>query len=152
MSRTETPNAFLLDVNALIALAWPTHVHHGQTRQWFDASASSGWATCPITQLGFVRVSSNPKIVRDAVSPREALAMLERFIGLAGHRFWSTEIGLASTGPFASLAMVGHRQVTDAYLLALAQHYDGRLATLDRGIADLIADRNERSRWVEFVG
>lgn len=149
--RTNPISGYLLDVNVLIALTWPTHVHHAQARQWFDRNSRSGWATCPITQLGFVRVSSNAKIIRDAVSPREAVAMLERLLGLPGHAFWPDELTLESSGPFASLSLVGHRQVTDAYLLSLVQHHDGKLATLDRGIADLIGDRRHRTRWVELI-
>jgi toxin-antitoxin system PIN domain toxin len=141
----------LLDVNVLIALTWPTHVHHEMARRWFDYNAAAGWATCPITQLGFVRVSSNPKITRDAVPPREAVAMLERLVALPGHRFWPDGIAVAASGAFASLSFIGYRQATDAYLLVLAQHHDGRLATLDHGLAELIAERSQRTRWVELI-
>lgn len=141
----------LLDVNVLVALTWPTHVHHGEARYWFDQYSAAGWATCPITQLGFVRLSSNTKIIRDAVSPRDAVAMLERLTALPGHEFWSDQLPLSATGPFASLAFVGHRQVTDAYLLALAQRKDEKLATLDRGVAELIADHGQREQWIETI-
>lgn len=144
-------SGYLLDVNVLVALTWPTHIHHAPARQWFDRKGPAGWATCPITQLGFVRVSSNPKIIRDAVSPREAIDTLERLLELPGHRFWPDEFALASVGPFESLSLVAHRQVTDAYLLALVKRHDGKLATFDRGIADLIADRPERDRRVELI-
>lgn len=144
-------SGYLLDVNVLIALSWPTHVHHVVARRWFDSESGSGWATCPITQLGFVRVSSNPKIIPDAVSPREAIVVLARLMKLPGHRFWSDETTVSATGPFASLALVGHRQVTDAYLLALAQRNGGKVATLDRGVAELVAERGERTRWVELI-
>lgn len=143
--------ASLPDVNVLVALTWPTHIHHDVARQWFERKARVGWATCPITQLGFVRISSNPKIIKDAVSPGEALAVLERLLALPGHQFWPADIALTSAGAFASLAMVGHRQVTDAYLLALTQQQEGRLVTLDRSIVDLIADRAQRTKWVEFI-
>ncbi len=144
-------SVYLLDVNVLVALTWPTHVHHVAARRWFDRNCASGWATCPITQLGFVRLSSNPKIIRDAVSPREAVAMLERLVALPGHQFWPDDVMVAATGSFASLAFVGHRQATDAYLLALAQQQGGELATFDRGIAELIADRGQRERWIESI-
>ncbi len=144
-------SGYLLDVNVLIALTWPTHVHHVAARRWFDRNSAHGWATCPITQLGFVRVSSNPKIIRDAVVPREAVAMLERLVQLPGHAFWTDEVAVAAAGPFASLAFVGHRQATDAYLLALARQRGGKLATLDKGVAELIAERGERPRWVEWI-
>lgn len=144
-------SAYLLDVNVLIALTWPTHVHHAAALLWFRKKASAGWATCPLTQLGFARVSSNPGIIRDAVTPREAVAMLKRLVDLPGHRFWPDEISLESAGPFASLTLVGHRQLTDAYLLSLVQQREGKLATLDRGIGSLIADREQRARWVEQI-
>lgn len=144
-------SGFLLDVNALIALTWPTHVHHVITRRWFDDNAARGWATCPVTQLGFVRISSNPKIIRDAVAPREAVSQLARLVELPGHQFWPDDVCVAPAGSFASLAFIGHRQTTDAYLLALAQRHEGRLATLDKGVAELISERAERSRWVALI-
>jgi toxin-antitoxin system PIN domain toxin len=144
-------SGWLLDVNVLIALTWPTHVHHATVRRWFDDNAARGWATCPITQLGFVRISSNPKIIRDAVTPREAVAVLARLARLPGHEFWPDDITVALAGTFASLAFVGHRQTTDAYLLALAQRRDGRLATLDNGIAELLSEQDERRRRVTLI-
>lgn len=144
-------NGHLLDVNVLIALTWPTHVHHIAARRWFDRESPRGWATCPITELGFVRVSSNPAAIRDAVGPAEAVAMLQRLTALPGHRFWPDEVELTGAGPFASLSLVGHRQVTDAYLLTLARHHGGKLATLDRGAPELIAERKARADWVELI-
>ena len=141
----------LLDVNVLIALTWPTHVHHGPARHWFERYSDAGWATCPITQLGFVRLSSNPKIIRDAVSPREAVSMLARLTALSGHVFWPDTIGVNASGPFAALSFVGHRQATDAYLLALAQCREGQLVTLDRGIGELIPDPAARPRSIELI-
>ncbi|MFU8815664.1 MAG: TA system VapC family ribonuclease toxin [Pseudomonadales bacterium] len=143
--------AYLLDVNVLVALTWPTHIHHKAARSWFDRVGAAGWATCPITQLGFVRVSSNPVAIRDAVRPPEAVAVLKRLTDLPGHRFWPDEIPVAGSDPFESLSLVGHRQVTDAYLLALVQQQDGKLATLDRGVASLLPDREQRPRWVELI-
>ena len=144
-------SGYLLDVNVLIALTWPTHVHHVAARAWFDRNAPAGWATCPITQLGFVRVSSNSRAIRDAVRPAEAIAMLGRLTALPGHRFWPDEVPVAFAGPFESLSLVGHRQVTDAYLLVLARHHGGRLATLDRSVPDLLRDPDERVEWVEVT-
>lgn len=143
--------AHLLDVNVLIALTWPTHVHHRVARTWFDRESAAGWATCPITELGFVRVSSNPKAIPDAVRPQHAVSLLQRLTRLPGHRFWADEAPVTATGPFASLSLIGHRQVTDAYLLALARHHGGKLATLDRGVSGLVAVREERSHWVELI-
>lgn len=144
-------SGYLLDVNVLIALTWPTHVHHAPARRWFRTRADTGWATCPVTQLGFVRVSSNPKIIRDAVTPREAVAMLQQLTRWPGHRFWPDDFAVTPSGPFAALALVGHRQVTDAYLLALAQHHKARLATLDKGLPELIREHNKRHQHIELI-
>jgi toxin-antitoxin system PIN domain toxin len=144
-------SAHLLDTNLLIALAWPQHIHHESAHDWFDKVGHSAWATCPLTQLAFVRLSSNPRIIPEAVSPREALEILKRITELSGHRFWRDEISPLEAAVFGSIALVGHRQVTDAYLLALAQHHDGRLATLDAGIAELIPMHKNRSRHVTLV-
>lgn len=142
---------YLLDVNMLIALTWPKHIHHETAHRWFKRNHTAGWATCPVTQLGFVRISSNPKIIADAVSPREAVAMLERLVKLPHHEFWADDIAVGGDGPFSSLALIGHRQVTDAYLLSLAQHHHGKLATLDQGIAELVCNDVDRAQCLEQV-
>jgi uncharacterized protein len=144
-------SAHLLDTNLLIALAWPQHIHHAPAHDWFDKVGHTAWATCPITQLAFVRLSSNPRIIAEAVSPREALEMLRRITALPGHRFWRDEVMPMEAAVFSSIALVGHRQVTDAYLLALAQHHDGKLATFDAGIAELIPVHKDRARHVTFI-
>jgi uncharacterized protein len=74
--------AQLLDVNVLIALAWPNHVHHNPARSWFEASSSDGWATTPVTELGFVRISSNKRLIPDASSPGTALDVLRALCSL----------------------------------------------------------------------
>ena len=66
----------LLDINVLVALAWPNHEHHDISHRWFAAHAAAGWATCPLIQCGFVRISSNPKIIANAVKPDDAIALL----------------------------------------------------------------------------
>lgn len=142
----------LLDTNVLIALAWPQHVHHAQAHAWFDSVGHKAWASCPLTQVAFVRISSNPKIIPDAVSPHDALAALVKITALAGHHFWPDVIAPAHEGTFASLALVGHRQVTDAYLLALAQHNEGKLATFDKGVSDLLPAPKDRHKHVVVIG
>lgn len=141
----------LLDINLLIALAWPHHIHHAAAHSWFDKSGHNSWATCPITQLGFVRISSNPKIIPQAVSPREAMEMLRRITALPGHVFWPDEITPSEAAVFNSTALVGHRQLTDAYLVALAQHHHGTLATIDGGPEQLIVGQKERSLLVTQI-
>lgn len=141
----------LLDTNLLIALAWPQHVHHAQAHVWFGKVGREAWATCPLTQLAFIRISANPKIIPDAVSPREALALLVKIVAVPGHQFWPDDISPTEAAAFTSLALVGHRQVTDAYLLALAQHHKAKLATFDIGVTELIKAHKERSRHVALI-
>lgn len=127
----------LLDVNMLIALAWPSHVHHAVAQTWFAKNSSVGWATCALTQCGFVRISSNPKIIPEAVTPADALGMLNEIVKLKNHMFWSDDISLLDSSVPSSL-LVGHRQITDAYLLGLAIRHRGRLVTLDAGVSSLL--------------
>lgn len=131
----------LPDVNVLVSLAWPNHVHHGAAREWFGDAHGHGWATCPVTEAGFLRVSSNRRVIPDARSVREALAVLTALRGVAGHRFWADDISLADCPEIAVAALDGYRQVTDAQLLALAARRGGTLVTFDRGIGAL-AERN----------
>jgi toxin-antitoxin system PIN domain toxin len=129
----------LLDLNLLAALLWPSHEHHAVAHDWFDRRRVDGWATCPLTQLGFVRLVSNPAFSRDALSVREALSLLVRNLEHPDHVFWSADRGVTSLTPMAS-SLRGHPQVTDAYLLALAHHHGGRVATFDRGLGELAAE------------
>ena len=128
----------LLDLNVLIALAWPSHIHHLRAHKWFAKAQNSGWATCPITQSGFVRLSSNPKILPGAVSPKEALHLLEQITRLPNHLFWEDSIALVDTVVFKDSNIIGYRQITDAYLLSLAIHNKGCLVSFDNGIATLV--------------
>lgn len=127
---------YLLDVNVLLALAWPSHVHYAQAQRWFSRKRGAGFRTCPITQTGFARISSNPKFIADAVSPAQALALLGEITSLPGHGFWPDDLELrrAVSG---TKWVPSHRQITDAYLVALAKARGGRFATLDRGVLAL---------------
>lgn len=124
----------LLDVNVLVALAWPNHAHHTAARRWFDADSAAGWATTPITELGFVRISSNKKIMPYAATPGTAIDVLTGLCALAGHEFWSDDARLAEPA-LAFDALGSHLQVTDVHLAVLAAKRKGRLVTFDRGIA-----------------
>ena len=134
----------LLDVNVLIALAWPNHVHHAAARSWFEQHRKDGWATCPVTEAGFVRVSCNPAAVRHTVTPLDAIGLLMRLTRLASHEFWPLDRSIAELPETIAGRLQGYRQVTDALLLAAAIRRGGRLATLDGGIAGL-ASADERA-------
>ncbi len=128
-------SVYLLDVNLLVALAWPNHIHHAAAHEWFDRVASPGWATCPITQCGFIRVSSNKKAIPAAVTPSAAIELLSSMLAERNHVFWPDS--LRWDQPELRLThrlLAGHQQVTDAYLLALAIQNDGVVATFDKGL------------------
>jgi uncharacterized protein len=141
---------YLLDVNVLIALAWPLHVHHVIAHDWFEKVGQKSWASCPLTQLAFVRISANPKIISAAVSPREAAEALAQMTALTGHVFWPDSLPVEDLKTFNSNTIVGHRQVTDAYLIELAKYHKGKVATLDSGLADLLP-QSERAKHVAYI-
>lgn len=121
----------LLDVNALVALAWDSHVHHAQMRAWFAANSAAGWATCPITESGFVRVSSNPKALPSVIGVAAAREVLSGLRASPGHGFLADDV---SANDSDVPAITGYRQVTDAHLLTLARRSGMRLVTFDASI------------------
>jgi uncharacterized protein len=124
---------FLLDANVLIALAWPAHEFHDGVGRWFALHSRAGWATCPFTEAAFVRVLSNPAFSANALTPRNAVLVLESNVDLPHHQFWPDSIPVADVlKNFERLT--GHRQITDAYLVGLAVRHRGKLATFDKGI------------------
>jgi hypothetical protein len=141
----------LLDVNLLVALAWPNHVHHLVAHRWFSRHARRGWATCSIVELGFIRVSSNARALPAAVSPQEAMALLQRITALPRHHFWPDDVRFAESPHVARSRVVGHQQVTDAHLVALAIRHGGCLATLDRGVRALVPAGHPVEGVVEVV-
>jgi uncharacterized protein len=128
--------SILLDANVLIALAWPAHEAHSRVGSWFRQHSGHGWATCPFTQCALVRILSNPAFSADALSVENAFSVLEANLNLPGHQFWPADIPLSQV-PKQVGKLSGHAQITDAYLIGLALHHRGKVATLDRGIAEL---------------
>jgi hypothetical protein len=125
----------LLDVNVLIALFDPTHVHHDATHTWFGENAAHGWATCALTENAVVRILSNPSYPGRRTTLRDAASHLRQFCESARHTFWASSVSLLDTTRFRLNHVQGHQQITDVYLLCLAVHEGGRLATLDGAIA-----------------
>lgn len=124
----------LLDVNVLIALLDADHSLHARATQWFAANARRGWASCPITQNGCVRVMSHPGYPH----PLTARAVIERLAEATTgplHEFWPDDVSLLDGGGFDASRIHGPRQITDLYLLALAIRRGGRLVTFDASIA-----------------
>ena len=123
----------LLDVNLLIALFTPNHVHAQRAHSWWQENKSHGWASCPITQNGYVRITSQPSFPY-ASTTAAALAKFKDAIGRTQHAFWTDDVSIADESIFDPAFLLGHRQVTDTYLLALAMKNGGSLVTLDRSI------------------
>jgi hypothetical protein len=126
----------LPDVNVLIAIAWPTHVHHSAAIKWFDASADSGWATAPPTEAGFLRLSMNPAVVGRPVQAREATALMRELRMVGAHRFWTDDTDALSLDREAD-RIQGYRQITDVHLLNIARRNAGSVATLDGGFVGI---------------
>lgn len=127
-------SASLLDGNVLVALADAAHVHHDQATRWFVARDAS-FATCPITQGTLLRMLLRFQAVPDAATAAQVLAGI---VAHRLHRYWPADLSYADVD---WKGVLGHRQVTDAYLVALARHHGGRVATFDRGLAALHPDR-----------
>jgi toxin-antitoxin system PIN domain toxin len=126
--------AALLDVNVLVALFSPDHIHHDVAHDWFAEHRADGWATCPITENGLLRVLSNPKVVANAERPSTLAAMLAKFRTSSDHLFWPDAVSLCDEKLFNRSFLAGPRQLTDIYLLGLAKKMGGALATFDRTI------------------
>lgn len=124
----------LLDVNALVALFDPSHVHHGAAHRWLSEHRRQGWATCPLTENGLVRVVSNPKYPGHRTTLTDAVERLATFRASGDHEFWPDSLSCCDPGCLDFRHVLGHRQVTDVYLLALAVENRGRLVTFDRSV------------------
>ncbi|MBD3941898.1 hypothetical protein IF188_09350 [Microbacterium sp. NEAU-LLC] len=125
----------------LIALAWPTHVHHRRARSWWDTAEE--WATTPVTESAFVRLSINPHVVGTPVTVPTALAMLAAIRATPGCRF--VPDGASLTTPSIGLDRVATPgQITDVHLVNLAASTGLILATLDAGILDMLAPDDRR--------
>lgn len=123
----------LLDVNVLIALLDGSHIHHGLVSDWLSRAVRNGWASCPITQNGCIRILSQPGYPNSAPAAQvaERLAEATRH---SSHVFWADSISLLHPGRLMWEHVLSSRHVTDAYLLALAVEQGGRFVTLDRSI------------------
>ena len=124
----------LLDVNVLVALFDPDHVHHDLAHDWFLNQRRAGWATCPLTENGLIRVLSSPRYRDVGLAIADIAARLHVLKTTGRHTFWADDVSLSDERLFRPLRMRGHRQITDVYLAGLAQAKGGHLATLDRGI------------------
>lgn len=140
----------LLDVNVLVALFDPDHVHHDLAHDWFADNRRFGWATCPVTENGFVRVLSNPAYGSPVPRAAELTERLRTFCASGGHTFWSDAVSLTDESLFDPSMLGGSRQVTDVYLLGLAARRGGWLTTFDRTIR-LAAVRGATTQTLQVI-
>jgi uncharacterized protein len=124
---------YLLDVNVLLALAWPSHEFHEAAHNWWTRSKNR-WATCALTELSFIRLSSNPAYTADAVTPFEAATLLEKLVAVGQHEYWR-ELPRLKGEDFQKLS--GHKQVADFFLSELAGMHSAKLATFDSGMRSI---------------
>jgi toxin-antitoxin system PIN domain toxin len=122
----------LLDVNLLLALFDRAHIHHSRAMAWWSENHDSGWASCPLTQNGFVRISAQKGYPRPTLAA--ALGVLSSQVALPDHQFWPDDISVTDETLFDRSRILGPNQVTDVYLLGLAVKNGGRLVTFDRGL------------------
>jgi hypothetical protein len=126
----------LLDINVCIALLDPNHVFHERAHSWWFVNRKHGWASCPLTENGIVRIMSNPAYSKEARFPvSDLIQHLLKFVSQTNHDFWPDDLSLRDTRIFNPERLHSSARLTDSYLLALAAHRKGRLATFDRAIS-----------------
>jgi len=136
----KTNKPALLDVNVLIALTDKDHIFHAPALAWFKANHRNGWATCPITENGCIRVMGHPGYPCPGLNVATVRTLLSQLVRVAGYLFWPDSVSLLDEGKF-DFAGAGPKQLTDVYLLGLVVKFDGKLVTFDRGI-----------RWQSVIG
>ena len=141
----------LLDVNVLLALFEPAHIHHDAAHDWFADLGAREWATCPLTENGFLRTATALAKAHAPTSVAELVEGLRTFTSSGRHTFWADEISLIDDRLFDTERVVGHRQLTDVYLLGLAVKRRGILATFDHKIP-VDAVKGARREHLQVIG
>jgi len=134
VTKTAAARVRLLDVNVLVALFVPAHVHHDIAHDWFAVHQDEGWATCPLTENGFVRVVLNLPGRDERLRAATVLEHFRTFCAAGGHHFWREDVSIRDARVFDPSFITGPRQLTDIYLLGLARTMGGRLVSFDRSI------------------
>jgi hypothetical protein len=124
----------LLDVNVLVALFHAGHIHHDVAHDWFTDNADAGWASCPVTEGGLLRILGNPARVGEHLPLPRLIELLNNFCDNSKHQFWPDALSLRDERIFNVEAVRGHQQLTDVYLLGLAVKRSARFVTLDRRV------------------
>jgi uncharacterized protein len=150
---------YLLDVNALVALALRNHQHHGVMHAFMTAQQRRGWATCAFTQAGFVRVTSQNHTpaataksgMNGTFNPRLAASALAQNTANPHHTYLPVDFDYSAVLTACSGGIVGHRQITDAWLLTLAIRNRLQLVSFDSGLRGLLASDAERSQHLMIL-
>ena len=126
----------LPDVNVLVALLDPAHIHNQITWNWFNQAESTGWATCPLTEAGCVRVLTSTGVNNQRVKPYEAAKYLQDFLTdhAATHHYFPDDVRILDTTLFRLRNLQGHKQVSDLHLLGVCQQNGLRFVTFDTAI------------------
>jgi toxin-antitoxin system PIN domain toxin len=140
----------LLDVSVLLATWWAKHEFHERVGRRLAVIRTEGWATCPITEAGFVRVSAQPS-TKLASSMEQALLVLKANLAESDHVFWPNDASVAELLPEIRQRLVGPKQITDAILLDLAIRKKGRLVTLDQRVRNLLPADSEHQSAIEVI-
>lgn len=137
----------LLDVNVLVALFDADHTLHAPALSWFDAHGSEGWASCPITQNGCVRIMSQPAYPNSL--PVHTIAeRLREAVSHPRHEFWPDDCSLLDAARIDTRRIHGPRQLTDVYLLGLAVAHGGRFVTFDQALSTAAVAHAEKKHLV----
>ncbi len=125
-------STYLLDVNVLLALSDPMHIHHEAAHRWFALTGATAWATFPITENGYVRIASHPTYPNRPGDIPAVMALLRQLCAAPGHNFWTADVSIREL--LRPGVLIPHSQITDVFLLGLAVHKGGKLATFDQRI------------------
>ena len=140
----------LLDINVLMALAWPTHIHHDAAHRWFAANRGTGWATCPHTEVGFLRLSIQPAVVNTTIGFADAMRALTTSLAAPEHEFWPLDYPVSELHSEIRSRLIGHHQLADGWLLDLAIRRPGKLATFDHRVRSLLPHDSVHQAAIEL--
>jgi uncharacterized protein len=143
-----TPKIALLDVNVLIAICDGHHIHHLHAAQWFSQHAKYGWASCPLTQNGVIRIL--PQLTKRPVG--QVIEQIHAMCASKHHHFWSDSLSIVDANKIDHDHLLGHNQITDIYLLALAVQNKGQLITLDKSIPIQAVKDAVKQNLIQLLG
>ena len=144
-------NKWLLDGNVLVALLWQNHIHHREAAAWFTTHRTEGWATCCLTELGFLRISMQATDLKTGLSFADVFTTLSINVDVADHEFWPLDYPTSEIRAEIRERIIGHQQLTDALLLDLAIRRGGRFATFDKGVARLLPPDSPNRDAIEIL-